>query len=103
MLHTDILTCNISAPGAASQACGHRHAIGEGTGVAPDLRLANHDAAHRSHQRQSMDVILIKGIDAAGMPFATDLEDVLNHLQRVVEPAVSEDRENRRELFAGEY
>src|SRR5947207_8549834 len=63
VLDADVLAGDVAAPRAASEARRHRHAIGERAGIAADVRLPHHHAAHWRHQRESMDMIVVEGRD----------------------------------------
>ena len=49
------------------------------------LHLPHHDAAHRRHQREAMDVVVVERVDAAGVAAAAGLEDLPHLVERVVE------------------
>ena len=66
------------------------------------LHLAHHDAAHRRHQREPVDVLVVERIDAARVALAAGLEDLPHHVERIVEAVVLEDREHDAELLRRE-
>jgi len=102
VLEVHVLRDNVAAPGAAAEARCHGHPVVEGARVCFRLWLADHDPAHRRRQSQAVDVVLVEGVDTAGVPLAADLEDAAHHLQGLLEPVVRVDGEQRRQLFAGE-
>src|SRR5436309_914339 len=75
VLDADVLTGDIAAPGAASEAGGHRHAVRKRPGVAAHVRLPYHDAAHGRHRRQAVNVIVVEGGDPDRVSLATHFED----------------------------
>src|SRR4029079_7618601 len=102
VLQRDVLVGDVAAPDAAAHARGHRHAVGEGAGVRARLHLADHDAAHRRHERQAVDVIVVVRIDSAGVSLAGGLEDLPHLVERVIETVGLEHGEHRAQLFRGE-
>ncbi len=66
------------------------------------LHLAHHDPAHRRHQRQPVDVVVVERIDAAGVALAAGLEDLADLVERVVEAAELEDRQDDAEFLGRE-
>ena len=49
-----------------------------------------------------MDVIVAVGVDAAGMAFTARLEDLPHLVERLIEPVILEDRQDRAELLGRE-
>ena len=66
------------------------------------LRLAHHDPAHRRHQREPVDVVVVERVDAAGVALAADFVDPPHHVERRVEAAVLKIASTGAELLAGE-
>ena len=64
--------------------------------------LADHDAADGGHQREAVDVVVVEGVDAAGVAAAAGFEDAADHVEAVFEAIVTEDGEDDAELFGGE-
>src|SRR5215471_9087685 len=54
VLNADVFAGNVATPRPAAEACRHRHSIIECTGIRPNLRLPDHDAANRRCQCQLM-------------------------------------------------
>src|SRR5881628_859207 len=53
-------------------------------------------------QGQTMNVVIVERVDAAGVAFTAGLEDLADHAERLVEPVVAEDRQDRAELLRRE-
>ena len=71
-------------------------------GVRLRLGLADHDAADRGDAGEGVDVVVVEGVDAAGVALAGDLVDPADLGQRVVEAVVPVGGQQRRELLARE-
>ena len=81
----------LPAQTTTSHAGSHRHAIGKTAGIGLGLRLANHHPAYRSGLGKSVDMIIIKGINTAGMAFALGIIDLGHHVKDIFKAAVFED------------
>ena len=88
VLQSNILAADTAAPNATAETARHRHAIAEGSGVTNRLSLSNHYSADRRSQRQSINVVVIKRVNPAGMPLAADLIKGRYHFKSLIEAAV---------------
>src|SRR4051812_20155402 len=102
VLQRDVLVGDVAAPDAAAHARGHRHPVGERTGIRARLHLADHHPADRRDQREAMDVVVVVRVDPARVPLAGGLEDSPDLVERVVEAVALENREHGAELLGGE-
>ena len=88
VLEGDVLGNDVAAPGAAAHGGRRRHAVRGAARVALVVGLADHDTGDRRHHSKAMDVIVVEGVDAAGVALAADLVDCADHIERVLELAV---------------
>ena len=103
VLQADVLGHDVAAPGAAPHGRRGRHAVGGRTGVAAVVGLAHHDAGHGGAHAQTMDVVVVEGVDAAAVALAAHVEHGLHHGQCVLKlPVVLEQGQQSGQLLAGE-
>src|SRR6266542_6748773 len=76
VLPRDVLVRDVAAPDPAPHARRHRHAVRKGAGVRARLHLPHHYPADRRGQCQTMDVVIVKRVDAAGVSLAAGLENL---------------------------
>ena len=86
----NVLVGDITAPDTTAKTGGHGHTVGKGARVGKRLRLSNHDAAYLDSNNEFIDVLLMGGIDPAGVSLSRVIENTFYQLQSILEPAQQE-------------
>src|SRR3989339_1920656 len=103
MLQRNVFVGNIPPPITASHASSHWHTVSKGSGIGFRLRLTDHNTADGRHKRQTMNVVIVKRVYAAGMTFPADLIQFAYHVQSHFKlTVVLENRQHRAEFFTRE-